>query len=182
MPVAAGTPTVIINNFNVFEAIVPLTLSGSYPGTAAGDPLSLIGIVPSNSVPVFVDIKEAPPAGTLPSGVVWNFAPGTTQANGALQALVAPGGTPAGTIVSTSTAPTITTSSGGVTIALGVAAGALSEVTGATGITGVQAPTITSTFTGSASSAGALTNLGNVTYASVTAANLVARVVYKKFV
>ena len=181
MAVVAGTPTVIINNFNVFEAIVPLTLSGSYPGTAAGDTLSLLGIVPSNSVPVFVDIKEAPAAGTLPSGVIWNFAPGTTQANGSLQALIAPGGTPTGTIVSTSTAPTITTSSGGVTTALGVAAGALSEISGASGITGVQAPTITSTFTGSAGSGGELTNLGNVTYASISAANLVARVVYKKF-
>ena len=49
--------------------------------------------------------------------------------------------TPAGT----NSAPTITTSSGGVTTALGVAAGALSEVTGATGITGVQAPAFTGT-------------------------------------
>jgi hypothetical protein len=182
MSATAGTPTVIINNFNVFEAIVPITLAGSYPGTAAGDTLSFLGIVPSNSVPIFVDIKEAPAAGTLPSGIVWNFAPGTMQANGSLQALIPAGGTPAGTIVSTSTAPTITTSSGGVSTALGVAAGALSEVTGASGITGVQAPTITSTFTGSAGTAGELTNLGNVTYASVSAANLVARVVFKKFV
>ena len=49
--------------------------------------------------------------------------------------------TPAGT----NSAPTITTSSGGVSTALGVAAGALSEVTGATGITGVQAPAFTGT-------------------------------------
>ena len=123
MPVAAGTPTVVVDNFNIFEAIVPLTLSGSYPGTAAGDPLDLSKIgIPSNSVPLFVDIKEAPPAGTLPSGVTWNFAPGTTQANGALQALV-----------------------------------------GGAAVSDPQA------------------NLGNVTYASVTAANLVARVVYRKF-
>ncbi len=182
MSATAGTPTVIINNFNVFEAIIPITLAGSYPGTSAGDPLSLIGIVPSNSVPIFVDIQEEPAAGTLASGVVWKFAPGTTQANGAIQAFVAPGVTATGTISSTSTAPTITTSSGGVSTALGVAAGALSEITGASGITGVQAPTITSTFTGSATSAAALTNLGNVTYASVSAGNLVARVVYKKFV
>lgn len=51
-------------------------------------------------------------------------------------------GTPA-TLTGTNSAPTITTSSGGVTTALGVAAGALSEVTGATGITGVQAPVLT---------------------------------------
>ena len=123
MPVAAGTPTVVVDSFNIFEAIVPLTLSGSYPGTVAGDPLDLSKIgIPSNSVPLFVDIKEAPPAGTLPSGVTWNFAPGTTQANGALQALV-----------------------------------------GGAAVSDPQA------------------NLGNVTYASVTAANLVARVVYRKF-
>ena len=68
--------------------------------------------------------------------------------------MIQTGGTATGTVASTSTAPTITTSSGGVTVALGVAAGALSEVTGATGITGVQAPTITSTFTGSATPGG----------------------------
>lgn len=123
MPVAAGTPTVVVDSFNIFEAIVPLTLSGSYLGTAAGDPLDLSKIgIPSNSVPLFVDIKEAPPAGTLPSGVLWNFAPGTTQANGALQALV-----------------------------------------------------------GGAAASEPQANLGNVTYASVSAANLVARVVYRKF-
>ena len=51
-------------------------------------------------------------------------------------------GTPA-VLTGTNSAPTITTSSGGVSTALGVAAGALSEVTGATGITGVQAPVLT---------------------------------------
>ena len=51
-------------------------------------------------------------------------------------------GTPA-TLTGTNSAPTITTSSGGVTVALGVTAGALSEVTGASGITGVQAPVLT---------------------------------------
>jgi hypothetical protein len=82
-------------------------------------------------------------------------------------------GTPAGTIVSTSTAPTITTTSGGVSTALGVAAGALSEVTGASGITGVQAPTITSTFTGTPGSAGALTPLGAGAYPSGVLADIV---------
>ena len=179
MPVAAGTPTVVVDSFNIFEAIVPLTLSGSYPGTAAGDPLDLSKIgIPSNSVPLFVDIKEAPPAGTLPSGISWNFAPGTTQANGALQALV--GGSSAGTVASTSTAPTVTTLVNASTAnPVAVTGGALTSTTGETGVTGVQAPTITSTFTGSSS--GGAGNLGNVTYASVSAANLVARVVYRKF-
>ena len=81
--------------------------------------------------------------------------------------------TPAGTIVSTSTAPTITTSSGGVTTALGVASGALSEVTGATGITGVQAPTITSTFTGSATTAAALSPLPAAAYPAGVLADLI---------
>ena len=59
MGVALGTPKRIINNFNVFEVIAPLTLSGSYPGTP-GDTLSLAGIdgAPSNSVPDLVEIYE----------------------------------------------------------------------------------------------------------------------------
>ena len=171
MGVVAGTPTVIINNFNVFEAIVPLTLSGSYPGTAAGDTLSLIGIVPSNSVPIFVDIQEEPAAGTLASGVVWKFAPGTTQANGALQAFVAGGVTATGT----------------VTIPIGTNVGTTSpvyagNVANTFTTTGSATSVTNATFTGSATSAAALANLGNVTYASVSAGNLVARVVYKKFI
>jgi hypothetical protein len=83
---------------------------------------------------------------------------------GGLWVLQSGGATPAGTISSTSTAPTITTSSGGVSTALGVAAGALSEVTGASGITGVQAPTITSTFTGTAIAAAALAKITSGAY------------------
>lgn len=120
MAVATGTPSVIVNNYNVFEVIVPLTVSGSYPGTAAGDTVDLAGIVPSNSVPVYVDIQEMPAAGTLASGLVFRFGVGTTQANGALQVFQ--------------------------------------------------------------SGAGGQANLGNVSYASVSVANLVARAVFKKFV
>jgi hypothetical protein len=71
------------------------------------------------------------------------------------------GGTPAGTI----SAPTITTTSGGVAVALGVTAGALSEVTGASGITGVQAPTFTGTpgTSGPASELAASTTPAGVT-------------------
>ena len=170
MPVAAGTPTVVVDSFNIFEAIVPLTLSGSYPGTAAGDPLDLSKIgIPSNSVPLFVDIKEAPPAGTLPSGVLWNFAPGTTQANGALQALV--GGAGTGTI----SAPALTMNSYTPAGTNNSATPPIFTGTPATLTGTVAAPT----FTGSGG--GGLGNLGNVTYASVSAANLVARVVYRKF-
>jgi hypothetical protein len=193
MSATAGTPTVIINNFNVFEAIVPITLAGSYT-TGGGDTLSFLGIVASNSVPLFVDIQEMPPAGTVASGILWRFAVGTSQANGKLQAFI-PGGTAAAQVFTgesytpagTNSAPTITTSSGGVSTALGVAAGALSEVTGASGITGVQAPVFTGTAhtlagtNASSAVTGAATELGSVTYASVSAGHLYARVVFSKF-
>jgi hypothetical protein len=164
MAVTAGTPSVIINNFNVFEAIVPLTTSGSY-STGGGDTLSLIGIVPSNSVPVFVDIQEMPSTGTVASGLLFRFAVGTTQANGKMQ-IFQSGGTVA--------APTINTvtDAGSPTKTLGELTGALSTNGAVTGITGVQAPAFT----------GATAELGSVTYASVNVANLIARVVYKKFV
>lgn len=168
MAVTAGTPTVIINNFNVFEAIVPLTVSGSYPGTSAGDTLSLSGIVPSNSAPIFVDIKEDPAAGTLASGLQFVFAPGTTQANGAMQVFV-PGGT--------ASAPTLAVGAGTpATYPVGTAANSGSTTlvaTAAVTVTGISAPTF---------SGGQSANLGNVTYASVGISALVARVVYKKFV
>lgn len=186
MPVVAASPTIIANNFNVFEAFVPLTLSGSYPGSSAGDTLDLSGIVPSNSAPVFVDIQELPPAGTLASGVMWRFAPGTTQANGALQAFVSAGFTPAGTI----SKPTFTAKAGTLLAngSVGLDAdSAGANFVGGSGITADRTLTTTSpvgtpTLSGSAVSAAPLANLGNVTYASVSAGHLVARVVYKKFV
>ena len=171
MAAAAGTPTVIINNFNVFEAIVPITLSGSYPGTAAGDPLNLSGIVPSNSVPLFVDVREQPAAGTLASGIQWVFAPGTTQANGAIQAFVNSGLTPSGSIA----IPVDTNAGTTGPVYADTVANHFSTTGSATSITNAA-------FTGNAVAAAPATNLGNVTYASVSAANLYARVVYKKFV
>ena len=166
MSVTAGTPSVIINNFNVFEAIVPLTTSGSYT-TGGGDTLSLIGIVPSNSVPVFVDIQEMPPAGTVASGLEFRFAVGTTQANGKMQVFQTGGSNAATTLSVGAGTPT--------TYPVGTAANTGSTTlvaTGAVTITGVAAPA----FTGSTA------ELGSVTYASVNVANLYARVVYKKFV
>jgi hypothetical protein len=186
MPVVAGTPTIIINNFNVFEAIVPLTLSGSYPGTAAGDPLDLTGIVPSNSVPIFADVKEIQPAGTATSGVKWDFAVGTTQANGALLAQISAGFTPAGTVAK----PSFTVKNGTILAngTMGLDADAASaNVVGGTGITAdrtltTSSPVGTPAFTGTAVAAAVQTGLGNVTYASVSASHLVMRVVFKKFV
>ncbi len=134
-----------------------VVLTGSY-GTSSsnGDTLDLTALgdaLKSTQLPNWVEFGEYPPAGTAPTGYEFGYAPGTTQANGVLT-IMGGAGTPVGTVSSTSTAPTITTSSGGVATALGVVAGALSEVTGATGITGVQAPTITSTFTGTAPASG----------------------------
>ncbi len=184
MAVKVATITNVDATLNSFIVEGTLTVSASYPGSGNGDVLSFAGFdqIKSQSPPRRVDIKEQPPAGTSASGLIYNFSVGTTQANGKMQVFLPSGaGTPAGTIVSTSTAPTITTTSGGVTVALGVNAGALSEVTGASGITGVQAPTITSTFTGTAGSAAASVQLGNVTYASVSAANIVFRAEFPKF-
>jgi hypothetical protein len=134
-----------------------VTLSGNYgTNSSNGDTLNLQSLgdaLKSTQLPNWVEFGEYPPAGTAPTGYEFGYAPGTTQANGVLT-IMGGAGTPVGTVSSTSTAPTITTSSGGVTTALGVAGGALSEVTGATGITGVQAPTVTSTFTGTAPASG----------------------------
>jgi hypothetical protein len=92
-----------------------------------------------------------------PSGYVffWN------HATGAIQFFVSGGFTPAGTI----SAPTITTTTNASTSApVYVTGGALTQIAGATGIAGVQAPT----FTGSAVSAGVLVEVGNVSVSSVT--------------
>lgn len=84
MALVAGQPIRLTNNFNVFEAFGPITVSGSY--VVNGDTLALNGIgVPSNSVPDQVDIVEQPPSGTAASGCDYRWVPGTTQANGAVQ-------------------------------------------------------------------------------------------------
>lgn len=95
------------------------------------------------------------------SGYIYQYA----QATGVLYAMQSGAGTPAGTIVSISTAPTITTASGDpATAPVGVISGALAQTAGASGITGVQAPVITSTFTGSAGTAAALAKLAAAAY------------------
>ena len=89
MALAAGTPTRITDNFNIFEVLGPITVSGSY--VVGGDALSLIGLVQSDSLPDQVEIFEMPPVGTTASGCTYNYALGTTQANGKVQAFL--GGT-----------------------------------------------------------------------------------------
>jgi len=64
-----------------------IALTGNYGGASThGDTLSFAGFdaIKSNSIPLWVDIHEAPPAGTAPTGYLFGFAPGTTQANGVL--------------------------------------------------------------------------------------------------
>lgn len=62
-----------------------LTLSGTYPTN--GDTLSFAGLgIPSNQVPTKVQIYEATPAPGPASGYVFVFLPGTTQANGLMEA------------------------------------------------------------------------------------------------
>lgn len=72
-------------NRTIIEGII--ALSGNYGGAAShGDTLSFAGFdqIKANSVPVFVEIEEAPPAGTAPTGYNFVFCPGTSQANGVL--------------------------------------------------------------------------------------------------
>jgi hypothetical protein len=175
MGATAGTPTVIINNFNVFEAILPITLAGSYVN-GGGVTLDLTGIVPSNSAPLLVELHEQPPAGTVASGIQWIFSVGTTQANGKIQAFVNAGFTPAGT----NAASTLTIGAGTPgTYPVGTAANSGSTTLVATGA--VTVPLAAQAFTGTAVAAIPAVELGSVTFASVSAANLSARVVYKKF-
>jgi hypothetical protein len=65
-----------------------LVLTGNYgPGiTGHGDIInwSAIPQIPSNAIPIFVDILEAPAAGTAPNGYIFQFCPGTTPANGVI--------------------------------------------------------------------------------------------------
>jgi hypothetical protein len=128
-----------------------ITFSGNY--VTGGDVLSFAGTnkIQSRSAPNRVEIYEEPIAGTqTATGFNFVFAKGTTQANGVLQ-IFSPG-TATGTIVSTATAPTITTGTNAtVTAVIATNGGALTQAAGAAGITGVQAPIITSTFTGSGS-------------------------------
>ena len=59
-----------------------ITASGSY--AAHGDTLDFSGngSIPSDVVPIRVEVFESPAAGTSPSGYVYNFCPGTGLSNG----------------------------------------------------------------------------------------------------
>ena len=156
-PKLAGLQLPVLNSTSTaFTCTMPSALTGS-TGTGTGTAIN-------PPQPYSVKFWSS-----LASGFVYQY----SSTTGCLYVYEGGAGTPAGTIASTSTAPTITTSSGGIATALGVTAGALSEVTGATGITGVQAPTITSTFTGTPGSAGALTPLGAGAYPAGVLADVI---------
>lgn len=82
----ALTVTNIDQTLNRFLIEGTIALSGDYGSDSShGDALDFATLaIPSNSVPTFVEIIEAPPAGTAPTGYMFGFAPGTTQANGQL--------------------------------------------------------------------------------------------------
>jgi hypothetical protein len=64
-----------------------ITLTGNYGGASThGDTLSFAGFdqIKSNSVPELVQVFENPAAGTAPTGYLFTFCPGTTNANGVL--------------------------------------------------------------------------------------------------
>ena len=69
------------NEFIVYGTIV---LSGSYTTTGDIINFSTFSQIPSNAVPVWIDVTEQPPAGTSPTGYLFIFCPGTTPANGRL--------------------------------------------------------------------------------------------------
>lgn len=82
MGLALGNILRVAEKLDVFEVTFQITPSGSYPGTP--DTLNLAGMagVPSNSLPDWVDIFEQPLSGQTPSGCLYNWCQGTTQANG----------------------------------------------------------------------------------------------------
>ncbi len=96
----AATITAVNTNVNPDvtnrEVIVYFTvpLTGNYGGGAThGDVLNLTqlqDLLKSSQLPLQVELWEAPPAGTAPSGYGYVFAPGTTQANGQLVVLAGP--------------------------------------------------------------------------------------------
>jgi hypothetical protein len=65
-----------------------IVLTANYGGAAThGDTLNLQqlqDLAKSSQLPTQVEIWEAPPAGTTPTGYVFTFCPGTTQINGVL--------------------------------------------------------------------------------------------------
>jgi hypothetical protein len=85
-----GTPDTTMAQ-TVVDFVV--TLTGNYgSGASHGDTLDLSKLgAASNSVPIAVQLFEASPAGAAPSGNIFRYMPGTTQANGVLNVFTAAG-------------------------------------------------------------------------------------------
>lgn len=90
---AAVTVTNITNNLNEVIVEGTVALTGNYGGAAShGDTLDLSGTgASSNSLPTLVELNESSPAGAVPSGNIFRYMPGTTQANGVLNIYTAAG-------------------------------------------------------------------------------------------
>ena len=93
MALVAATPTVIVDNFNIFEAIGSITISGSYVNNGVTFDLTPLGVA-SSQLPLIVEIVEQPASGVVGSGYTFIYALGTTIANGKIQAF-STGGTQA---------------------------------------------------------------------------------------
>jgi hypothetical protein len=94
MALVITTPSVpAIDNFNVFEFIGPITISGSYVTNGVTFDLTPLGAI-SASLPISVQIFEMPASGVVGSGYTFIYALGTTIANGVIQAF-STGGTQA---------------------------------------------------------------------------------------
>ena len=94
MSLVAAAPTVpAIDNFDVFEFIGPITISGSYVNNGVTFDLTPLGAL-SSSLPIAVEITETAASGVVPSGYSFVYVPGTTIANGVILAF-ASGGTQA---------------------------------------------------------------------------------------
>lgn len=77
---------------NSFLTSVTLTLTANYGGAAThGDTVNLSGVCPSDQVPQCISLRESPPAGTAPTGYLFNFCPGTNATNGVLSVLTSEG-------------------------------------------------------------------------------------------
>lgn len=85
-----ATPTSVISNPDTTEREIivdyALVLTANYGGANThGDTVDLSAdVVKSSAVPNRVEVIEAPPAGTAPTGYQLGYAPGTTQKNGVL--------------------------------------------------------------------------------------------------
>ena len=93
MSLVAAAPTALVNDFNIFEAIGPITVSGSYVNNGVTFDLTPLGVT-SNSLPFLVEIVEMPASGSVGSGYTFTYELGTTIANGKILAF-ASGGTQA---------------------------------------------------------------------------------------